>query len=90
MLSEIRACGGIALLHLDCDLYNSYKLCLERCWDYVNTGGVILFDEYHQNSLEKFPGSKLAIDEFLISRGLDPSEVIKCDNTINNQAYLIK
>ena len=56
--NEIRNCGGICLLHLDVDLYKSYKVTLEKFWDLVNQGGYILFDEYHGKSLKKIPGSK--------------------------------
>lgn len=71
VLARIRATGGIKLLHLDVDLYSSYKVCLEKLYDLVVPGGVICFDEYHTTSLKKFPGSKLAIDEFFASRGIE-------------------
>ena len=35
----------IALLHLDVDLYKSYKTCLEKLFPLVIQGGVVLFDE---------------------------------------------
>jgi hypothetical protein len=53
--------GGIALLHLDCDLYESYKLALETLYDKVQPGGVIMFDEYGDT---RWPGATKAIDEF--------------------------
>ena len=53
--------GRIALLHLDCDLYDSYKVCLEHLFAKMVPGGVILFDEYENSS---FPGAKKAVDEF--------------------------
>ena len=53
--------GRIALLHLDCDLYESYKLCLETLYEKVEPGGVIMFDEYHDS---RWPGATKAIDEF--------------------------
>ena len=57
---------GIALLHLDCDLYNSYKTCLEKLYDKVVPGGVIAVDEY-AGTMEHlvFPGARKAIDEFM-------------------------
>lgn len=51
----------IALLHLDVDLYQSYKLCLEALYPRIVQGGVILFDEYHDPN---FPGADKAIDPF--------------------------
>jgi len=53
--------GRIALLHLDCDLYESYKFCLETLYDKVAPGGVIMFDEYAD---DRWPGAIKAIDEF--------------------------
>jgi len=53
--------GRIALLHLDCDLYESYKLSLETLYDKVQPGGVIMFDEYGDS---RWPGATKAIDEF--------------------------
>jgi len=56
----------IAFLHLDVDLYHSYRVALEHLWPKVVVGGVVLFDEYKQPAaLEKFPGAAKAIDEFL-------------------------
>jgi len=58
--------GQVALLHLDVDLYDSYKVCLETLYPKVATGGVILFDEYAEpTDLKNWPGAKKAIDEFL-------------------------
>ncbi len=57
--------GQIAILHLDCDLYNSYKVCLEGLYHKVAPGGLILFDEYKSpKQLRGFPGAAKAIDEF--------------------------
>jgi len=53
--------GEIALLHLDCDLYESYTTCLNALYVKVRSGGIIMFDEYEDND---FPGAKRAIDEF--------------------------
>jgi len=53
--------GRIALLHLDCDLYESYKISLETFYDKVQPGGIIMFDEYGDT---RWPGATKAIDEF--------------------------
>jgi hypothetical protein len=58
--------GGIALLHLDVDIYSSYKETLEFFFPKVVAGGIILFDEYQ--STEKYPGARKAIDEFFDGR----------------------
>lgn len=52
----------IALLHIDVDLYQSYKDCLDFFYPFVVKGGVILFDEYNDAN---WPGATKAIDEFL-------------------------
>jgi hypothetical protein len=60
---------NIALLHLDVDLYGSYKTALECLYPLVCSGGVIAFDEYMgTNEHYKFPGAKKAIDEFFANR----------------------
>ncbi|MES2953210.1 MAG: TylF/MycF/NovP-related O-methyltransferase [Patescibacteria group bacterium] len=60
-----KAPAKIALLHLDVDLYASYKLCLEELYPRVSPGGIIMFDEYQgEGDREKWPGSVKAIDEF--------------------------
>ena len=51
----------IDILHIDCDLYDSYKECLNLLYQKVVSGGSIIFDEYY--SL-KYPGAKIAVDEF--------------------------
>lgn len=66
--------GRIALLHLDCDLYESYLTCLGALYSKVTPGGLILFDEYED---ETFPGAKVAIDEFFADK---PEEVVRYEN----------
>jgi O-methyltransferase len=51
----------IALLHLDVDLYQSHKHCLEWFEPLVAPGGVIAFDEYRNPT---WPGATQAIDEY--------------------------
>lgn len=53
--------GKIALLHLDCDLYESYRVSLDALFSKVQPGGVIMFDEYGDT---RWPGATKAIDEF--------------------------
>lgn len=53
----------ISLLHLDCDWYESVKICLENFYDKVTFGGFVVVDDY-----ESWLGSKKAVDEFLRER----------------------
>jgi hypothetical protein len=73
---------SIALLHLDLDLYDSYKTALENLWEIVTKGGVVIFDEYRH---PKWPGATMAIDQFFKNKG----QVIIKDNQ-SNRHYLIK
>ena len=58
----------IAVLFLDCDLYQSYVDCLEALYPQVVCGGVVVFDEYY--SL-KYPGARIAVNEvFADKRGV--------------------
>jgi len=68
--------GRIALLHLDCDLYESYKISLETLYDKVEPGGIIMFDEYAD---KRWPGAAKAIDEFFAGRPERVRPHPKCD-----------
>lgn len=74
--------GPIALLHLDCDIYESYKVSLERLYTHVAPGGIIAFDEYR---LDHWPGATRAIDEFFE----DKPEII-VQSPVAEQYYTIK
>jgi hypothetical protein len=76
--------GKIALLHLDVDLYRSYKVTLEYFWPKVAQGGIVLFDEY-KNELSTFPGATKAIDEFFG----DLASQIQFDARVNRY-YILK
>lgn len=61
--------GPIALLHLDVNLYRSYRTCLEVLFPKVARGGIVMFDEYmNADEAEKCPGAKRAIDEYFRGR----------------------
>ena len=49
--------------NVDCDLYEGYKKCLPIIFKYLEVGGFVNLDEYY--SL-KYPGAKIATDEFLL------------------------
>lgn len=62
----------IAFLHLDCDLYPSYKIAMELLFPKVAVGGIVCFDEYMElksypeiGVKEKWPGCTKAINDYL-------------------------
>ena len=57
--------GPISCVLFDCDLYESYKTCLNYVWPSLVSGGMCYFDEYY--SL-KFPGARKAADNFFATR----------------------
>ena len=59
----------ISLLILDCDLYDSYHIALKHLYPKVSSGGWIIFDEYYS---PKYPGAKIAIDEFFANKPEKP------------------
>jgi hypothetical protein len=82
--------GPIAILHLDCDLYSSYKVCLNRLYHQVAKGGIILFDEYKsKRQLENFPGAARAIDEFFEGKDVEIHRVGQ-PNSDWEKFYMIK
>jgi len=65
--------GDIALLHLDCDWYESIRFCLEELYENVIQGGFIVIDDYGC-----WMGCKKAVNEFIKQRRLN-IELIKVD-----------
>ena len=61
-------CGvrAIALLHLDCDWYDSVKACLDHLYDRVSPGGIIQFDDYGH-----WAGARKAVDDFFRHRAIE-------------------
>ena len=52
----------IALAHIDCDWYDSVRICIERIVPWLSEGGVIVFDNY-----SSYSGCRKAVDEWLAS-----------------------
>lgn len=50
----------VAVLHIDCDWYQSVRYCLEEMFDRVVPGGFIVLDDYGH-----WHGCRVAVDEFL-------------------------
>ena len=63
---------GVGFVHLDVDLYSSYRECLEGLFPRLIPGAVVTFDEYDLGrDTEKWPGAKVAIDEFVLQKDLE-------------------
>jgi hypothetical protein len=73
--------GEIAILRLDGDWYESTKICLEKLYDKVITGGLVIIDDYGH-----WVGSKRATDEFRIKNNI-LSPLLQTDYT---EHYWIK
>jgi Macrocin-O-methyltransferase (TylF) len=50
----------VAFAHIDCDWYDSVKLCIERIAPWMSPEGIMLFDDYNS-----FEGCRRAVDEWL-------------------------
>jgi len=69
------------MVHIDVDIYQSVIDCCEYFYNKVNTGGVIVFDDYGSKTC---PGAKLAVDEFFATKKEVPVY------TPTGQAFVIK
>lgn len=56
---------NFSFVHIDVDIYQSYKDCLEFFYPRMIKGGIMVFDDYGAKSCE---GAKLAIDEFFTDK----------------------
>jgi O-methyltransferase len=53
--------AGIALAHIDVDIYQAILDCLQFIWPRLSSGGFIVFDDY---GFPSCPGARAAVDEF--------------------------
>jgi hypothetical protein len=63
-----------SFVHLDCDIYESYSICLEFFYPRLSPGGIVLFDEYNDTS---WPGANRAVDEFFAGKPEQPQSMTK-------------
>jgi hypothetical protein len=63
-----------SFVHLDCDIYESYRTCMEFFYPRLSRGGIILFDEYNDPS---WPGANRAVDEFFGKLPEKPQSEVK-------------
>lgn len=62
----------IALLHIDCDWYDSVKLVFDKLYQKVVPGGIIVIDDYFT-----WPGCKKATLDFVNENNLDESNLTR-------------
>lgn len=73
-----------SFVHLDCDLYEPYRHCLEFFYFRISSGGIILFDEYND---AVYKDCNKAVDEFLSDK---PEELLMIENSNQIKYYLVK
>lgn len=56
----------IALLHVDCDFYDSVKLVLKTFYPYVEPGGYVVLNDYGS-----FQGCRLATNHFIANHNIE-------------------
>ncbi|MBT5472046.1 MAG: dTDP-6-deoxy-L-hexose 3-O-methyltransferase [Nitrospina sp.] len=71
----------ISLLNLDTDIYEPAVTILENCWDRIETGGILIVDDYGV-----FPGETKAVTDFLKSQ----TESVKKFYFAKSPCYIIK
>jgi O-methyltransferase len=69
---RLHAQRKFCFVHLDVDIYESYKLGLEFFFPRMAHGGVILLDEYND---PPWPGCNKAVDEFLVGKAEQLQEI---------------
>lgn len=61
-----KICNKVALIHIDCDLYESTLDALELVKDKIQNGTIILFDDWFNYKADENKGEQKAFKEFLI------------------------
>jgi O-methyltransferase len=74
---------SFSFVHIDVDLYQPIKDCIEFFYPKLNKGGIMLFDDY--GFTVQFPGAKKAVDEFIAE-----SNVSFFISLPSGQAFIIK
>lgn len=74
------------VVHLDCDLYQSYVTCVEFLYPRLVKGGYMVFDEY-DFSESVYPGARKAIDEFLADK---PEKISRLSSLPDARPFIVK
>jgi len=80
--SVFRHLGGIALLRLDGDLYESTKVSLEQLFPLLNTGGILIVDDW------ELTGCKKACNEYFATHPVEQIE--QPYGELTGPAYFLK
>jgi hypothetical protein len=75
-LPDFKAEGGIAILRLDADWYESTMTCLKYLFPQVNPGGVVIIDDYYA-----FDGCARAVHDYLSRLG-STRRIAQLDNNV--------
>ena len=81
-LSEMK----FSIVHLDCDLYQSYMTCLDFLYPRLLPGGYMVFDEY-DIAMPVYPGARKAIDEFFANR---PEKLRRLGDLNHSRCFIVK
>jgi len=82
LLSELK----FNIVHLDCDLYESYRTCLNFLYPRLVPGGYMVFDEY-DIAVPVYPGARKAIDEFFADK---TEKLQRLGNLSNARCFIVK
>ena len=66
LVANRQSVGGVSVLRIDADWYESVKCCLDNFYDQVVPGGYVIVDDYHSCF-----GAQKAVDGFLTDRGVE-------------------
>ena len=80
-LKDFDTTNGIAILRLDADWYDSTKVILDHLFPLVNSGGIIILDDYYS-----WDGCSRALHDYLS----DQKSISKIYQYQNKVCYLIK
>ncbi len=64
---------SFAVAHVDCDWFESERVCIERIWPRLSPGGVMIFDDY-----DAWDGCTKAVDLFLEEAGGEAEDTAPC------------
>jgi len=67
--------GPVALAHIDCDWYESVKICIDRIFPNLSKGGYMVFDDY-----KSYSGCRRAVDEWLATE--DSAEIVFSNKSV--------